>query len=87
MQNYPNPFNAVTNIGFNLPQHGQVRLQVYDLLGRSVVVLHDGFLQAGSHTIEWDGRSAAGKEMASGVYFYRLQAEDFDGTKKMLLIK
>jgi hypothetical protein len=87
MQNYPNPFNAVTNIGFNLPLSQQVKLQVYDLLGRSVVTLHDGFLQAGSHAIEWDGRSAAGNELASGVYFYRLQAEDFDDTKKMLLIK
>jgi hypothetical protein len=87
MQNYPNPFNAVTNIGFNLPLSQQVKLQVYDLLGRSVVTLHDGFLQAGSHAIKWDGRSAAGNELASGVYFYRLQAEDFDDTKKMLLIK
>jgi hypothetical protein len=87
MQNYPNPFNAATNIGFNLPLSQQVKLQVYDLLGRSVVTLHDGFLQAGSHAIEWDGRSAAGNELASGVYFYRLQAEDFDDTKKMLLIK
>lgn len=86
-QNYPNPFNAVTKIGFNLPQSQRVKLQVYDLLGRSVAILHDGFLQAGSHTVEWDGRSAAGKVLASGVYFYRLQAEKFDDTKKMLLIK
>lgn len=86
-QNYPNPFNAVTNIGFSLPQSGQVKLQVYDLLGRSVTTLQNGFMQAGSHTVEWDGRSAAGNELASGVYFYRLQAENFDDTKKMLLIK
>jgi hypothetical protein len=86
-QNYPNPFNAATNIGFNLPEPGQVKLQVYDLLGRSVVTLHDGFLQAGSHTVVWDGRSASGSDLASGVYFYRLQAGSFDKTKKMLLIK
>jgi len=87
MQNYPNPFNAGTNISFNLPRSGQAKLQVYDLMGRSVITLHEGFLQAGSHTVEWNGRSAAGKELASGVYFYRLQAENFDNTKKMLLIK
>ena len=86
-QNYPNPFNAATNISFNLPEGGQVKLQVYDLLGRSVVTLQDGFLQAGSHTMVWDGRSAAGFDLASGVYFYRLQAGSFDKTKKMLLIK
>ncbi|UCE67267.1 MAG: T9SS type A sorting domain-containing protein [Candidatus Zixiibacteriota bacterium] len=86
-QNYPNPFNAATNISFNLPEAGQVKLQVYDLLGRSVVTLHDGFLQAGSHTVAWDSRSAAGFDLASGVYFYRLQAGSFDKTKKMLLIK
>jgi len=86
-QNYPNPFNAATNISFSLPEAGQVKLQVYDLLGRSVVTLHEGFLQAGSHTIVWDGRSAAGLDLASGVYFYRLQAGDFDKTKKMLLVK
>ncbi|UCC78864.1 MAG: T9SS type A sorting domain-containing protein [Candidatus Zixiibacteriota bacterium] len=86
-QNYPNPFNAGTNIVFNLPRSGQINLQIYDLLGRSVVTLHDGFMQAGSHTVFWDGRSAAGNDLATGVYFYRLQADDFDKTKKMLLIK
>jgi hypothetical protein len=86
-QNYPNPFNAGTNISFNLPLPGQVNLQVYDLLGRSVTTLQDGFMQAGSHTIFWNGRSAAGTDLATGVYFYRLQADDFDKTKKMLLIK
>lgn len=86
-QNYPNPFNAGTNIDFNLPRSGQINLQVYDLLGRSVVTLHDGFMQAGSHTVIWDGRSATGNNLATGVYFYRLQADGFDKTKKMLLIK
>ncbi len=86
-QNYPNPFNAGTNIRFNLPRSGQINLQVYDLLGRNVVTLHDGFMQAGSHTVFWDGRSAAGNDLATGVYFYRLRADDFDKTKKMLLIK
>jgi hypothetical protein len=51
------------------------------------VTLQDGFMQAGSHAIYWDGRSPAGSELATGVYFYRLRAYDFDKTKKMLLIK
>jgi len=86
-QNYPNPFNANTNISFSLPKAGQVKLQVYDLLGRNVVALLDDFLEAGSHSVSWNGRSANGADLATGVYFYRLQTEDFDKTKKMLFVK
>ena len=86
-QNYPNPFNANTNILFDLPTTGSVELSVYDLLGRKVVVLLNEYLPAGSHTVTWDGRSGDGNLMATGVYFYRLKAADFDDTKKMLLVK
>lgn len=86
-QNYPNPFNANTNISFSLPESGQVKLQVYDLLGRNVVTLLEDFLEAGGHSISWNGRSANGADLATGVYFYRLQTEDFDKTKKMVLVK
>lgn len=86
-QNYPNPFNAGTNISFNLPSAGYVELSVYDILGRRVTFLLDGFLPAGNHSATWNGRSGTGESMATGVYFYRLKAEGFDETKKMLLVK
>jgi hypothetical protein len=86
-QNYPNPFNAETSIGFDLPSETHVELSVYDLLGRRISVLLDDFLPAGSHRISWDGRSGDGEPLATGVYFYRLKANGFDETKKMLLMK
>jgi len=86
-QNYPNPFNAGTNISFSLPSAGYVELSVYDLLGRKVTILLDSFLPAGNHLVTWDGRSGIGERMATGIYFYRLKAEGFDDTKKMLLVK
>lgn len=86
-QNYPNPFNAETSIGFDLPSETHVELSVYDLLGRKVNVLLDDFLPTGSHRISWDGRSGDGEPLATGVYFYRLRADGFDETKKMLLMK
>ena len=86
-QNYPNPFNAGTNISFSLPSAGYVQLSIYDLLGRKVTILIDSFLPAGSHLVTWNGRSGNGESMATGIYFYRLAAEGFDETKKMLLVK
>ena len=86
-QNYPNPFNAGTNISFSLPSAGYVELSVYDILGRKVRILLDSFLPAGNHSATWNGRSGTGESMATGIYFYRLKAEGFDETKKMLLVK
>jgi hypothetical protein len=86
-QNYPNPFNSGTNIDFGLPMAGYVELSVYDILGRKVTILLDSFLPAGDHSVTWDGHSDNGESMATGIYFYRLRAEGFDETKKMLLVK
>jgi hypothetical protein len=86
-QNYPNPFNAGTSIRFDLPSAGSVELSVYDLLGRKISVLLDDFLPAGSHQVRWDGSAGDGEPLATGVYFYRLKADGFDETKKMLLMK
>jgi hypothetical protein len=86
-QNYPNPFNATTNISFDLPNDGNVELSIYDLLGRKIVTLINSFLPAGSHTLTWNGRSQTGETVATGIFFYRLRAADFDETKKMTLIK
>ena len=86
-QNYPNPFNANTNIRFDLKSAEQVELSVYDILGRKIAVLLNESLPAGSHVVTWDGRSGDGNPAATGVYFYRLRAANFDDTKKMVLVK
>lgn len=81
-QNHPNPFNPITEISFGLPVDSHVRLDIYNIRGQRVVTLIDGHYQAGMHTVMWDGTSAA-----SGVYLYKIQADDFIETKKMLLLK
>ncbi|MBK7141035.1 MAG: T9SS type A sorting domain-containing protein [bacterium] len=87
MQNYPNPFNPTTVIEFALPRASNVKIELYDITGRLVRTLTDGSMSAGTHKVSFDGRSSSGNQLASGVYFYRLQANDFTATKKMLLMK
>ena len=86
-QNHPNPFNPVTTIRYDLPEGGQVKLTVYDMLGHEVTNLVNDFFEAGYHTTLWDGRDQSGREMATGVYIYRLKAENFVSTKKLILLK
>jgi len=81
-QNYPNPFNPTTEIAFDLAKNGHVSLTVFNVLGQQVTTLVDRDMEAGSHTVQWD---ASG--VSSGVYFYRIQAGDFNSTKKMMLLK
>ncbi|MBZ0204268.1 MAG: T9SS type A sorting domain-containing protein [Ignavibacteria bacterium] len=81
-QNYPNPFNPETYISFDLPKDVNMKLAVYDILGREVMVLIDEYKQAGQHKIRFD---ASG--LASGTYFYRLDAKDFSDVKKMVILK
>ena len=82
-QNFPNPFNPTTVINFGLPKSGLVKLVVYDILGRTVVTLvNNEFKEAGSYKVDFNAAN-----LASGVYFYRIDAGDFTSVKKMLLIK
>jgi hypothetical protein len=81
-QNYPNPFNPATTIKFELPRASHVALTVYDVLGRQVSVLVNEKKDAGVHEVKFDG-----SELASGVYFYRIQAGDYVATKKLVLMK
>jgi len=85
----PNPFNPRTTIAFDVPGPGPapVTLAIYDLAGRVVARLVEGPLPAGRHTVEWDGRSAAGRTLGSGVYFYRMSIGDFVATRKLTLVK
>lgn len=81
-QNYPNPFNPSTEIRFQLPESGDVRLEVYDMLGRNVTTLVDNRLTAGEHSVKFDASN-----LSSGMYIYRLQTGDTVLTRKMTLIK
>ncbi len=86
-QNYPNPFNPTTNLAFSLPSATQVVLTVYNVLGQEVDILLDCPMSIGRHQVEWDGTDSRGREVASGIYFYRLQTESFVETRKMALLK
>jgi len=85
--NYPNPFNPETVIKFSLPQDSRVILRVYNILGQVVTTLVDESLPAGEHAVVWNGKNAQGVEVASGVYFYRLKAGDFESIQKMTLLR
>ncbi len=86
-QNYPNPFNPNTNICFELPSATHVNLSIYNVLGQKVATLQDVVMTAGEHIVEWGGTDDAGKPLASGVYFYRLETEEAFETKKMLMVR
>ncbi|MBN2411550.1 T9SS type A sorting domain-containing protein [candidate division KSB1 bacterium] len=82
LQNYPNPFNPVTTIKFNLPVAEKVKLTVYDITGQAVAVLLNEELSRGEHRCRFEAR-----DLANGIYIYRLQSGDVDQTRKMLLLK
>jgi hypothetical protein len=81
-QNFPNPFNPNTTIRFSIPKATHVTLSIYNSLGEEIAKLVSQNLYAGIHTTEWD---ASG--FASGVYYYRITADNFVETKKLLLLK
>ena len=81
-QNYPNPFNPITTIGYALPRSGEATLIVYNLRGEELASLVDSKQTEGNHEVTWDASN-----VASGLYFYRLQARDFVQTRKMRLLK
>ncbi len=86
-ENFPNPFNPKTTINFDLPRESRVDLAVYDITGRKVATLVNDVLDPGRHTIIWLGRDDAGRQAASGVYFYRLKSGDEVLSRKMILVK
>jgi len=81
-QNYPNPFNPVTNIKFQIAKNSFVNLKVYNILGKEIATLVNEKLQAGTYEVKFEGTN-----LPSGVYYYRVETENYGETKKMLLIK
>ncbi len=84
-QNYPNPFSSSTAISYDLDKQSDVKVSIYDVLGREVKTFNVGYQSAGSHGITWNGRNQFGKLVAPGVYFYRLQADGQARSRKMVL--
>ncbi len=85
--NYPNPFNPSTTINYTLPADGIVTIRIYDILGREVKTLIDGYSNAGNKTVVWDGRNVNGQQVTSGVYFYTVSFKGQVLVKKMLMMK
>lgn len=86
-QNFPNPFNPTTTVRYQLPLNGHVKISVFDILGREVAVLVDGFVTAGSHTTRWDARDVAGTHVPSGVYLCTMKVGAFLESRWMILIR
>ena len=86
-QNYPNPFNPKTFIRFALPRDSWVKMEIYNILGQRVKTLVDEKLTAGAKEVEWDGKDDKGFEVGSGIYFYKIKADDFSDIKKMVMLK
>ncbi|MCD6162683.1 MAG: T9SS type A sorting domain-containing protein [candidate division Zixibacteria bacterium] len=85
--NYPNPFNAGTSFEFVINEHGYVKFEIYDILGKKVACLFDSYTSAGTYTLRWNGFSDSGQPAASGVYLYMLSLDGKDAVKKMTLLK
>jgi len=81
-QNYPNPFNPITHIRYNIPETGNTKLTVFNMMGETVANLVNGVVSAGGHTVSWNAAN-----MPTGVYFYRMESGNFTQTRKLLLVK
>ncbi|MEK7251260.1 MAG: T9SS type A sorting domain-containing protein, partial [Bacteroidota bacterium] len=93
-QNYPNPFNPTTTINYKLLFESRVTMKVYNILGQEVATLVDATQVLGFYSVQWNSRNASGNAVATGVYFYRIEANGvgnrsnvFTQVKKMLLLR
>jgi hypothetical protein len=87
MQNYPNPFNPITTIRFAINHSDYAMVEIFDLRGRLIKTLLNKYMVAGKHSIQWDRSDKNGKNVTSGIYFYRLSVGGVYQSKKMILLK
>lgn len=87
LSNYPNPFNPQTTISFNLPESGQVNLEIFNIKGQRVKILLNNGLDQGHHEITWNGKDDRNIQVGSGVFFYKLKTDNQINIKKMILLK
>jgi hypothetical protein len=86
-QNHPNPFNPITTIRYDLPENGPVSIIIYDLMGREIKTLVKQVSAPGRYSVNWNGRNQFGKQIASGMYFYRMETPKFQSVKKLIFLK
>jgi hypothetical protein len=86
-QNYPNPFNPSTTIKYDMKDKGLVTVRIYDVAGRLVRTLVNETKDAGAYSAVWDGRNNIGADVASGIYFYKMDTAGFVATKKLVLLR
>jgi len=86
-QNYPNPFNPATSFRFSLSKSSHVKIEIFNIVGQRLKTLVDQEMNAGVYVVDWDGKDVKSDFVASGIYFYRMQAGDFSDMKKMVLLK
>ncbi len=86
-QNYPNPFNPTTTISFAIPERSNVKVIVYDMLGKEVATLLNEERASGAYNVVWNGLDDSGFQVSSGVYFYALETQNFSQIRRMMLIK
>jgi len=84
---YPNPLKDRSNIKFGLPRSSHVEIEVYNIAGQRIKTLVNANLEAGYHSVYWNGRNDAGQRVANGVYVYRMNSGSFQATKKLLILK
>ncbi|HPM03852.1 MAG TPA: FlgD immunoglobulin-like domain containing protein, partial [Candidatus Cloacimonadota bacterium] len=85
--NYPNPFNPSTSISFSLKNNSKVKIAIYNVKGELVKELLDKNMQAGKHSIVWDGKNTNHKTVSAGIYLLRMISNDYQSTRKMIMIK
>ncbi|MBU2447125.1 MAG: ammonia-forming cytochrome c nitrite reductase subunit c552 [Bacteroidetes bacterium] len=86
-QNYPNPFNPSTEIKFSVAKSENIKIAIYDAVGRVVKVMVNEMLSPGNYKLTWNGENTNGSKVVSGIYFYRFESSSFEATKKMVLLK
>lgn len=86
-QNYPNPFNPTTVINYDLPHPAKVEINVYNILGQKIKTLMNGIQDRGKYSVTWDGTDLKGRTVASGIYFYKIEAGDYTCVRKMIMLK
>ena len=86
-QNHPNPFNPITTLQYDLPEDVNVKIMIYDLMGREVKTLVNNQLSAGYKSVSWNAKNNLGQPVSAGMYLYRISAGDFQSVKKMVLLK
>jgi hypothetical protein len=85
--NYPNPFNPETTISFQTKQNSHIAVTIFNIKGEKVITLYNGYLNAGSHELVWNGKNDAEEKVTSGIYFYRISSPSHSYTQKMILLK